>query len=1020
MYNPINMSTKKQNVRAMAIAVLLILTAGLHAMAQGLTIRPTDTGTTLTSGDYTYTDGLLTVKTTKPVTISSNGEKTDHTIAVADEIGGKATITLDNVYIENDKKCLFDIQGNASVLLKLAGGNQLVIPEKGSGSDYPVLRCEKNEGKTASLEIEGPGELNVIFTVSEYKDDNGACIGGSSGHDGGNITITSGVVTAKVDLKKRGNVNGACIGGGKNGGAGKITISGGIVTVRPYKGIGIGEGEKGSGGEVTISGGVVMVTATQNDCIGGTFSTGNDGSGKAFIIAECLGGDKAIVDDDDKSSWSGIIFEGETHAEASGKVYGNPTLPEGVLTIPPTATLTIDYGKTLTIGSGTTLINEGTIINNGTINNSGVLAVKTGGTLTNNTTVNTPGNLYTLGDGTALDGTESLSGIPGVMVSFKGKSSDETIFNLPSIQVIAKDAAATEPAEEKKPLRYNNKYTFSGWSDSEQSKTPVTNWNTPISTDKIFYAVWKYNTTLAFMNGSGGSYTYGEPATERVTVTGDGTNEPTGTVTYSYYSDAECKQPVAGTPNVGTCYVKATYPGDDNYTRAETPTAVTCTIKEKELTVTPTPNQTIYSDEHPAYTVSGAVGAEQPAFTDHLGVSDGKVTLGSLALTNDNTSGFIATNYTLELSSSDVDITQESKTLEEVYNEAISTLEAPITSDWNKEAVVLTPSTGFEIAGSSTLKSTSDWNNELTVDGLDGTYEVKYRLKRADRAGDWDNTSTPSDEQTLTVKLDKTVPAVTVTPDKLTLTVALSDATSGLASCTYDWNNGGEETETLTTGEKSHSFALIAPAYGSYPLKVVLTDQAGNVTTYNETVTLTEPVTPPVDPIVPPVGPSEPEVTYTVTLPALEGAATDPAAGNYDVTSWSDFGFLLTLDAAYNQSVPIVTTDRGETIEPRASDGKYVIKRVRSNVSVSISGIVKNPDPVANEEVSSPALRIYTAEGILCLDVLTATEAYLITADGRLLRSLTLSPGLNRVYGLRQGVYIVRLKNGTTRKVLIG
>lgn len=1019
MYNPINMSTKKQNVRAMAIAVLLILTAGLHAMAQGLTIRPTDTGQTLTSGDYTYTDGLLTVKTTTPVTISSNGEKTDHTIAVADEIGGKATITLENVYIENDKQCLFDIRGNASVLLKLMGGNQLVIPDKESGSDYPVLRCEKDGEKTASLEIEGPGELNVIFTESYRVTDNGACIGGSNGHDGGNITITSGVVTAKVKKGNEGDVSGACIGGGKNGGAGKITISGGVVTVRPYKGTGIGEGYSGSGGEVTISGGVVMVTATQNNCIGGTFSTGNDGSGKAFIIAECLSGSKNIADESNKSSWSGIIFEGETYAKASGKVYGNPSLPEGVLTIPSKATLTIDYDKTLTIGSGTTLINEGTIINNGTISNSGVLAVKTGGTLTNNTTVNTPGNLYTLGDGTALDGTEPLSGIPGVVISFDGNVSGETISSLPTIQIIAqKSGNPVNPTVT--PLRSN--YTCVGWSESSSSRTLITNFNTITSSDdKTLYAVWKYNTKLAF-TGDSYSDTYGEQATVTATATGDGNNEPTGTVTYSYYSDAGCANLVSGTPNVGTYYVKATYPGDDNYTRVETPTAVTCTIKEKELTVTPTPNQTIYSDEHPAYTVSGAFGTEKPAFTDHLDVSNGKVTLGSLALANDNTSGFIATNYTLELSSSDVDITQESKTLEKVYNEAISTLEASITSDWYKEAVVLTPSTGFEIAGSSTLKSTSDWKNELTVDGSDGTYEVKYRLKRADRAGDWDNTSTSSDEQTLTVKLDKTVPAVTVTPDKLTLTVALSDATSGLASCTYDWNGAGES-ETLTPGEKSHSFTLTAPSAGDYSLKVVLIDQAGNETTYSETVTLTEPVTPPVDPvdpIVPPVGPSEPEVTYTITLPALEGAATDPAAGDYKVTDWSDFGFLLTLDAAYNQSAPIVTTDRGETIEPRVSDGKYVIKRVRSNVSVSISGIVKNPDPVANEEVSSPALRIYTDEGVLCLDVSTATEAYLITADGRLLRSLTLSPGLNRVYGLRQGVYIVRLKDGTTRKVLIG
>ena len=962
----------------MAIAILLFLTAGIHAMAQGLTIRPTDTGQTLTSGtDYTYADGLLTVKTTKPVTISSNGEKTDHTIAVADEIGGKATITLKNVYIEKNTGSLFDIQGSASVLLKLTGVNLLMSPEITGNSNDPILRCEKSEDgqKTASLEIEGPGELRVkLIVVEQYKTVNGACIGGSANRDAGNITIKSGVVTVEMnEIYGDGSVQlrGACIGGGGEGAGGNITISGGvIVTTSKADGAGIGSGASGGSS---------------------TFSTGN--TGNAFIIT------KSISDKTNSSSWSGIIIEG-----TSGEVYGNPTLPEGVLTIPSDAALTIDDSKTLTIGSGTTLINEGTIINKGTITNSGILAVK--GTLTNNTASNTPGVLYTLGDVT-LNGNHPLSGTPGVVVSFDGNASSETIPSLPPVQVIAQNTGnPTKPTVT--PLRAN--YTCVGWSESNSSRTLITDFNTITSPDdKTLYAVWKYNTKLAF-TGNSYSDTYGEQATVEATATGDGINEPTGTVTYSYYSDAGCTQPVSGTPtDVGTYYVKATYPGDDYNMRVETSSAVTYNIEKKELIVTPTQDQTIYSDEYPAYTVSDAVGAEKPAFTGNLGVSGNKVVDDNLTLTDDGTSGFKAANYSWKLSSANVAITQDSKTLAQAYEAEATAINEKVTADWYTEKVDLKPSTGFKIKGSSVLKSTSgDWKDKLTVDG-DGIHEVTYRLLR-------DGRTTESVDQTLTINLDKTAPTVTPSSNKLTLTVALSDATSGLASCTYDWNSEGDKPETLTPGEKSHSFTLTAPAYGSYPLKVVLTDQAGNETTYNGTVTLTNPTTP----ADPPVGPSEPSETYTVTLPAVEGAATDPAAGNYEVTSWSDFGFLLTLDAAYSQSVPIITTDRGETIEPRASDGKYIIKRVRSNVSVSISGIVKNPDPVANEEVSSPALHIYTAEGVLCLDVPTATEAYLITADGRLLRSLTLSPGLNRVYGLRQGVYIVRLKDGTTRKVLIG
>ena len=59
----------------------------------------------------------------------------------------------------------------------------------------------------------------------------------------------------------------------------------------------------------------------------------------------------------------------------------------------------------------------------------------------------------------------------------------------------------------------------------------------------------------------------------------------------------------------------------------------------------------------------------------------------------------------------------------------------------------------------------------------------------------------------------------------------------------------------------------------------------------------------------------------------------------------------------YDQSEPIVTTDRGETITPRSSDGAYIVKYVRSNVEIFIDGVVKNPDPVANETVDTGGIK---------------------------------------------------------------
>lgn len=164
----------------------------------------------------------------------------------------------------------------------------------------------------------------------------------------------------------------------------------------------------------------------------------------------------------------------------------------------------------------------------------------------------------------------------------------------------------------------------------------------------------------------------------------------------------------------------------------------------------------------------------------------------------------------------------------------------------------------------------------------------------------------------------------------------------------------------------------------------------------------------------------DPEPTYyTVTLPSVEGATTDPVAGSYDVESSDNFRFYLTLDADYNQSVPVVTTDRGETITPRTSDGAYIVKYVRSDLVISIGGIAKNPPPVANAEIQS-GTRIFTRNGSLFITTDRPARAQVIALTGQLIRSLSLPAGTTRVDALATGVYIVRLDDGMTRKVIIG
>ena len=173
------------------------------------------------------------------------------------------------------------------------------------------------------------------------------------------------------------------------------------------------------------------------------------------------------------------------------------------------------------------------------------------------------------------------------------------------------------------------------------------------------------------------------------------------------------------------------------------------------------------------------------------------------------------------------------------------------------------------------------------------------------------------------------------------------------------------------------------------------------------------------DPTPPP--PPAP-IYYSVFLPSVEGAVTDPVAGTYDVESWSTFRFYLTLDTAYSQSQPIVTTSRGETLQPRTSDGAYLLKYVRTDVEVYIDGILLNPPPVANEPIraAAPEPEIWSEDACLCIRLpegLPTSPVRIFTAEGRLLDSFRSTPGLNRRQ-LPTGIYIVQVGK-TVRKVAV-
>ncbi|WP_139317724.1 OmpL47-type beta-barrel domain-containing protein [Parabacteroides timonensis] len=1038
--------------------------------------------------------------------------------------GLTVTIYLRDVNIESSS-CPFDIQGDASVNLWLEGVNKLKAT--GDYNNHPALRCEGS----ASLEIDGAGELTatgcdygagigggqygsggtitinggVVTAMGDYgagigggytgfgggykggsggtitinggvvtatSTDKGAGIGGGRYGSGGIITIRGGVVTATGDggagigggygdsdgdgygdsgiITIDGGVvtaeskYGAGIGGGNRGAGETITIEGGVVTATSKNGAGIGGGGRvsatgvgGAGGTITIEGGFVTATSTDGgagigggfDAAAGTFSTGE--SGNAFIIASSIG------NDDNTDAWSGVILKGTY----SGKVYGNPTsLPEGVITIPEGKNLEVEADKTLTIGEGTTLILEegAKVTNKGKITNNGVLAVagtleKGGGSLSDTEEL---GNLYKLDNGTIT----GYSCVEGVLLTFDGNGGYIDYREQKQV-VAAKGGEVTAPTELWRPG-----YTFAWWSSADNDRTEVL---LSSEANNTYYAVWKYNPTIS-VTGQDASYTYGDELDIKVKgkVWNDG-----GEIEWVDITPADL-------PKNADDHSEA-FSWQDDY-NTELSTTIEYEIAPKNLTLN-IPKQELYSGEELYYTVgeNELVGSEKPIFKD---LQTGKVTDSNISDEGENR--FNKSNYDITLPQENGEVTVNELTLVEAYAAEAEELAEPVDG-WHKEGEIftLTPSEGFQISATE-----GEWAESVTLSS-----PYTYYLKRIRNIDEVDNRTASSGLQTLPVQIDKTAPAIEIKQlDGLNVSVTITDDESGVASYTYQWDEGASESVAYT-GEP---ITLTAPSYGKHKLTVTAIDNVGNTCSLeeeqltfekprykitlatditggtigadkgeaaaDETVTLSytehtnydfagwtvtntggdetvsvdgnnQFIMPDYAVTVsasfrynPPYVPEPTPVYYTVTLPAVEGATTDPAAGEYEVESWGSFGFYLTLAADYDQSKPVVSTSCGETIEPRASDGKYVIRYVRSDLEIRIDGIQKNPDPVANERIEAETIEVRGGEGCLYLRLGMRREVYVYTFTGSLIRRFEAAPNDSR-WTLPEGNYIVQV-----------
>ena len=241
---------------------------------QTLVIAPYNPGTahggdfTVTGGiigtDYAYTDGVLTVLTSTPLTIS--GTSIYECIVV--NSGITANITLSGVSIDSfdiNDACAFDIEAGATANITLERDTTLKSGPGKAGLHVPI---------GATLTMNGTGSLTAdAASFGGYMQ--GAGIGGNHGEACGTITINGGSITANGSFS-------AGIGGGSGGAGGTVFVNGGtIVAGSSNGGAGIGGGSDSNGGSVTITGGTVHATSVFGGGIGG--GAGVDGAGDITI-----------------------------------------------------------------------------------------------------------------------------------------------------------------------------------------------------------------------------------------------------------------------------------------------------------------------------------------------------------------------------------------------------------------------------------------------------------------------------------------------------------------------------------------------------------------------------------------------------------------------------------------------------------------------------------------------------------------------------------------------------------------
>ncbi|WP_289006673.1 InlB B-repeat-containing protein [uncultured Parabacteroides sp.] len=876
--------------------------------------------------------------------------------------GQEVNITISGLNIDvsgTNGACAFDIQAG-TVNLTLEGENVLK-----SGSNIAGLQVPKG----STLTINGDGKLNAFGGA------NGAGIGGEYKKAVGTITITGGTVTAI------GGGFGAGIGEGYKGSECTIIITGGTVTaIGGGFAAGIGGGYNSSECTITITGGTVTATGSSGgagigagiDGQSGTFSTKG---GNAFIIASSISDNS----DEKKKEWQGVIFE-----EDDGYVYGNPTITTDA-EILDGKTLTIDEDKTLTISDGITFTNNGVIKCDGNIKGS------------------IAGNKLTYA------------------VTYKANNSTDN----KEINYIEDNQA---PSYDGFSYKY---HTFDGWYTDETGDTKVES----ITQATTVYAHWKKNEIKAKDSPTLINGTYGKEITAY---------NLSDLLSNDSYKDN----------------IKYTISGDENYG-----------LSISESQITGTPNKTAAKGSTITITISStdcesSIEAKIPI---HI---KWKSNIDEFAVISDRTYNGKAVEITAptvkdesdnQINDATAELSYQIKTDGDRYEPtsannsgASDEGEAPKYAGEYKVTASFAGNDNYAIAEEQTATFTiqkaaltvTPLSNQIIFLNEKESFKPKYEVTGAvnneepqfngNLKLDNDGKIIVDDNLTLKETFDKNY-SMTITED-VKVTILDNAAANKIIILSGKIENGayidevtitapegfliklvsGTQTKAEDGYDKSFPWNKIGTFEISYKLK--RKDGGQESDTYKITVTVKkehEESVEPGTPVIPPVQPEEPvepPTHYTVTLPSVVGATTDPAAGDHEVEEGDSFRFRLTLDKDYDLSKPVVTTDYGAVIASQGEDGVYVINQVSRSFEIRIDGVVKNPDPVANTEIQS-GIKVWGNNHRLFIRTDRPEEVAVYTFSGQLQKKFHSEVG-DRFISLPSGTYIVLIGDERFKVIL--